>query len=95
LWWADQSPPTPYSIHVTYPADLKPWISAIADCASTNPGMAVYFTQSPGTQTAEFSDQISLELGEPQEVDQSSYLSLLGKEQVVVIVNQNNPRRIS
>jgi len=84
--------PTPYSIHVTYPVDLKPWISAIADCASVNPGMAVYFTQSPGTQTAEFSDQISLELGEPQEVDPSSYLLQLGVEQVVVIVNQKNPR---
>ena len=54
--------------------------------------MAVYFTQSPGTQTAEFSDQINLELGEPREVNPPSYLSLLGKEQVVVIVNQANPR---
>jgi ABC-type phosphate transport system substrate-binding protein len=53
--------------------------------------MAVYFTQSPATVTANFSDQLHLELGEPAEIDPTSYLAHVGYEEIVLIANQLNP----
>lgn len=82
--------PTPEAIHVLYPAALKPWADKLAGCASANPMIALYFTQSPTLDTNIFADEVVLELGDPSQKGVTSYLSQVGWEQIVVVVNQGN-----
>jgi hypothetical protein len=83
--------PTPHAIHVTYPSALKPWADKLADCASGNPQVALYFSQLPQKEPDIFSDEISLELGEPSQVDETYSFWQVGNEQVIVVVNTSNP----
>jgi hypothetical protein len=82
--------PTPEAIHIIYPSTLKPWADKIGACASGNPTIALYFTQSPNQDPDIFSDEVNLELGEPAQKDDSFYLSQVGREQIVVVLNQDN-----
>jgi len=83
--------PTPEAIQVSYPAALKPWADKLAICASSNPLIALYFAQSPDpTPSSIFAEEVVLELGDPATRDASMYLSQVGWEQIIVVVNQDN-----
>jgi hypothetical protein len=81
---------TPEAIYVNYPASLKPWADKLAVCASTNPLIALYFAQAPTLDTNADMNEMVLELGEPSLVNKAPYLSQIGWEQLVVIVNLDN-----
>ncbi|OGO12057.1 MAG: hypothetical protein A2Y53_09285 [Chloroflexi bacterium RBG_16_47_49] len=81
---------TPQAIHVIYPAALKPWADKLATCASGNPQTALYFTQSPTSGTTIADDELVLVLGEASLEDVTLYLSQVGKERLLVVVNQDN-----
>jgi len=82
--------PTPQAIHIIYPAALKPWADKLTTCASGNPLTALYFTQSPTSRTNLADDELVLVLGETSLEDATSYFSQVGKERLVVVVNQDN-----
>ena len=82
--------PTPEAIHIKFPPALKPWADKIAVCASSNPLIALYFNQSPTQDNNIGINEVALELGETSQLDMASYLSQIGWEQIVVIVNQDN-----
>ena len=83
--------PTPQAINVIYPAALQPWADAIAGCSSGDPQVAVYFLQSEILDTNVGPNDIVLQLGSPDLSSDGIYLSQVGWEQVVVVVNKENP----
>jgi len=82
--------PTPEAIQIVFPADLKPWADKFAECASTNPLVALYFNHSPSVDTYNNPNNVVLDLGEPTPKEGASFLSQIGSEQIAVIVNQDN-----
>jgi PBP superfamily domain len=83
--------PTPEAINILYPASLQPWADRMSSCAAGDPDMALYFFQqanpSPGTNP----DEIELAMGQPSKDKPGAELYQVGWEQVVVVVNQDNP----
>jgi hypothetical protein len=83
--------PTPESIRVVYPLALEPWADGIAGCANGNPIVAVYYLQASNQNMNEIAaNEIVLALGEPLDLPSNGYLSQVGRERIVVIVNQEN-----
>jgi hypothetical protein len=82
--------PTPEAINIIYPSALQPWADDLARCASNNPQIALYFMQSSLLGAHIQSNEIGLELGNPANVTADTYLSQVGWEQVVVVVNTEN-----
>ncbi len=83
--------PTPQAINVIYPAALQPWADAIARCSSGDPQVGVYFFRSEILDTHVGPNDIILQLGSPGISSDGIYLSQVGWEQVVVVVNIENP----
>jgi hypothetical protein len=83
--------PTPQAINVIYPSALQPWADAITRCSSGDPQVAVYFLQSGIVDTNIGPNDIILEFGDPGISSEGIYLSQVGLEQVVVVVNSENP----
>jgi hypothetical protein len=82
--------PTPEAIQVTFPSALKSWAEKFSGCASNNPLVALYFDQSPIAVNNFDPNHIVLELGEPSQIEDDSYLSQIGRDQIEVIVNKDN-----
>ncbi len=82
--------PTPEAIRVIYPASLKYWADRTAACAASNPLIALFFHQYPLLNTQGAANTIELIFGEPLITNSASYLSQVGNEQIIVIVNQGN-----
>lgn len=83
--------PTPEAIHIYYPSSLQPWSDRLSSCASENPHIAVFFTQSSSAELKLNTGEIELSIGEYSPGEANIYPFQLGWEQVVVIVNQANP----
>lgn len=83
--------PTPQAINIYYPASLQPWSDKLAACAINIPGIALYFYQSAKLSTPINPEEIVLEFGQLPQENAAPYVSQVGWEQVVVIVNQTNP----
>jgi hypothetical protein len=83
--------PTPEAINVTYPSALQAWADKSSNCASNDPQIALYFTQSDTLDTTIHANDIVLELGQTTLDSADSYLSQVGWEQVIVVVNKDNP----
>ena len=81
--------PTQEAISVFFPPALKPWADKISGCASSNPLVGLYFIQSPTLDANINNNEISFYLGEPTQINSPSYLSQMGWEQIMVIVNQD------
>jgi hypothetical protein len=82
--------PTPQAIEVVYPVAIKPWADKLAECAATNPSIALYFTQSLKAGTSFDIQKVILRWGQPGQEDESSYISQVGWEQLIVVVNHDN-----
>jgi hypothetical protein len=82
--------PTPEPIQVIFSSVLKPWAENISACASNNPLVAIYYNPSLSFDTNLITNSITLELGEPVQMENNSYLTQIGREQIEVIVNQDN-----
>jgi len=82
--------PTPLAIKLFYPAALEAWADKLANCASNNPQVALYFMQSSTLDTNLLTDDIELELVQSTQDIQNSNLFQVGWEQVVVVVNTDN-----
>ena len=82
--------PTQEAISVLFQPALKPWADKITGCASSNPLIGLYFLQSPTLDANINNNDIALSLGEPVEMNGSLYLSQMGWEQIMVIINQEN-----
>lgn len=82
--------PTPQAIEVVYPAAISPWADKLAECAATDPAIALYFTQSLKSGANFDSEKVILRWGQPSQEDESSYISQVGWEQVIVVVNHDN-----
>jgi hypothetical protein len=82
--------PTPEAINIIYPTALQPWADKLARCASSYPQIALYFKESNALDTDIQLNDIGLEFGQPDLQSTVTYLSQVGREQVVVVVNQEN-----
>jgi ABC-type phosphate transport system substrate-binding protein len=82
--------PTPAAINILYPQALQAWANNLAKCASTLPQVALYFTTSDTLITDIQTNDIELVLGQPNSKGNQTYLSQIGWEQVVVVVNSEN-----
>jgi PBP superfamily domain len=82
---------TPRTINIVYPAALQIWADNIANCASDDPQVDVFFFLSDTLGTDVGQNDIVLELGNPDINIDGIYLSQVGWEQVIVIVNKKNP----
>jgi DNA-binding transcriptional LysR family regulator len=83
--------PTPEAINVTYPASLPKWTDSLAQCAAARPLVALYVDQT-NRWTGELSkNEVALEYTQPINDTSGFYLTQLGWEQLVVVVNQANP----
>jgi hypothetical protein len=82
--------PTPEAINIIYPPALQPWADILAICASNDPKIALYLMQSDSSDTTIQPNDIRLELGQPDNNSDVSYLSQVGWEQIVVVVNKEN-----
>ncbi len=83
--------PTPQAINVIYPSALQPWADAITGCSSADPLVAVYFLPSGIVDPNVGPNDIVLQLGSPDLSGDGIYLSQVGWEQVVVVINSENP----
>lgn len=82
--------PTPEAINLMYPDALQPWADKLGACASDNPLVGLYFIPSPISKSPILANEIVLELGNPSPRDESSYVSQIGLERIVVVTNQAN-----
>jgi PBP superfamily domain len=82
---------TPQVIELIYPQDLQPWVDKLSGCASNNPLIALYLKPSATSDTPLTSNEILLVLGQSTQANDSTYLSQVGREQLDVIVNRDNP----
>jgi hypothetical protein len=83
--------PTPQAIHLTFPTALESWANKLGGCASIDPLVALYLDQSNTLNTGLQPNNIVLELGQTDPSDRAGYRSQVGREQIVVVVNQKNP----
>jgi phosphate transport system substrate-binding protein len=83
--------PTPQAIDLTYSPALQPWADKLAGCASNNPLVALYVNQTDTIDTGMHANDIVLELDQTNPSGGAGYRSQVGREQIDVIVNQNNP----
>ncbi len=83
--------PTPSAMNVIFPHALKPWADKIASCAGNDPQAAVYFLQSEQLESQVGPNDIILVFGNLNRGSDGIYLSQVGWDQVVVIVNKDNP----
>lgn len=82
--------PTPEPITIVYPTALQSWAEALANCAANDSQVALYFMPSNSLGTPVYPNELELELGDPGKVVTDAYLSQVGWEQVVVVVNAEN-----
>jgi hypothetical protein len=83
--------PTPQAIDLTYSPALQPWADKLTGCASNNPLIALYFNPSNTSDVGMQSNDIALELDQTNPSDGAGYRSQVGREQIVVVVHQDNP----
>jgi hypothetical protein len=82
--------PTQEAIRVFYPPTMQFWADSLANCASNNPHIGLYFF--PIYYPSDISGQdIVLNLGPDVQGSDNAYLSQVGWDQLVVIVNVSNP----
>ena len=84
------SAPTPEAIKIIYPPVLQAWADGLSSCASDNPQVALYFIQANKQGLVIHPNEIRMELGEPDSIYASAYVSQVGWEQIVVVVNKDN-----
>lgn len=82
--------PTQEAINILYPQALQAWANNLANCASTVPQVALYFTTSDTLITDLRPNDIELVFGQPNGIANQTYLSQVGWEQAVVVVNSEN-----
>ena len=82
--------PTPEAIQIIYPSTLQPWADDLSGCAGGNPLVALYFTQSISPDPGSYQNAIGLWFGNLASGSKNNFLSQVGKEQVVVVVNAGN-----
>jgi len=82
---------TPEAIEIIFPQALQPWVDKLASCAYNVPQIALYFLESEALDTVIQPNSIELKLGQPNNISDVTYLSQVGWEQIVVVVNQENP----
>lgn len=82
--------PTPEAINLIYPDALQPWADKLGVCASDNPLVGLYFIPSSVSKSTIQANEIVLELGNPSPQDETSYVSQIGWERIVVVTNQAN-----
>lgn len=83
--------PTPQALNVIYPPALQPWADRLAVCASDNAMIALYFKPSAAQEHDILSNDIVLEWGQSAQTRADSDLFQVGVEQLVVVVNKDNP----
>ena len=82
--------PTPEAINIRYPQALLPWADKLVSCASNVPQIALYLIEFNTLDPDIQANIIELELGQPSRINDLTYLSQVGWEQVVVVVNKEN-----
>jgi hypothetical protein len=82
--------PTSEAIQVFYPSSFQFWANSIANCAANNPLIALYFLPAYSTSDIHEND-IILDIGQATRDNGKTFLSQVGWDQVVVLVNTANP----
>lgn len=89
---AESTPmPTLLAFNVIYPPTLQPWADRLAVCAADTALFALYFKPSAAQQPDILSNDVVLEWGQPTQARVDSHLFQVGFEQLVVVVNKENP----
>jgi hypothetical protein len=81
--------PTPEAIQVFYPPSLKYWADSLANCALNYPQQSLFFIPTYSTNELREND-IFLNFGQTIPSDRNAFLSQLGLDQVVLVVNTAN-----
>ncbi|NJD57929.1 MAG: hypothetical protein C3F13_07835 [Anaerolineales bacterium] len=82
--------PTPLAITVTYLPTLQPWVDQLGECASKNPLAALFVLPTNELDQNIQQDEIMLILDPTSEQTAGRYASQVGRDQIVVIVNEAN-----
>jgi hypothetical protein len=81
--------PTQEAINVFYPPTMQFWADSLANCASNDPHIALYFF--PLFTPSEVGGKdILLGLGQATQDDGDAFLSQVGWDQLVIVVNASN-----
>jgi hypothetical protein len=83
--------PAPDAVNIIYPQSLQPWADKLVSCASKVHQITIYIKQSDSLDTDIRPNDIVLEFGNPDNTSDVTFLSQVGWEQIVVIVNKENP----
>jgi ABC-type phosphate transport system substrate-binding protein len=81
---------TPAAIQITYPTSLQKWMDNLAKCAANDPQVALYVNQANHWKSDLSSNEADLEFAQLNTPTSDFYLTQLGWEQLVVVVNQGN-----
>jgi ABC-type phosphate transport system substrate-binding protein len=82
--------PTPEAIQITYPTSLQKWMDNLARCAADYPQVALYVNQANIWIGNLSQAEAALEFAQLNTETSDFYLTQLGWEQLVVVVNQEN-----
>jgi DNA-binding transcriptional LysR family regulator len=82
--------PTPEAIQITYPASLQKWMDNLAKCAADYPQLALYVNPADQWSGNLSKAEAILEFAQLNTETSGFYLTQLGWEQLVVVVNQEN-----
>ncbi len=83
--------PTPEAINVYIPASMQTWADRLANCATKEPQVALYFFQTNLLADESNLNSIVLDIGQPSTKTGSLKAYQVGSEQIVVVVNKANP----
>jgi hypothetical protein len=82
--------PTPEAIQVFYPPTMKFWANSLANCASNNPQVALYFFPSFSSRDIIENNTIILNLGQATQGMGNIFISQIGWDKLAVVVNVSN-----
>ena len=83
--------PTLQAISISYPPSLQAWADKLSTCAVGNPEIGLYFSQQANPKASTNPSDIDLAIGQPTNDGSGSEPYQIGWEQMVVVVNQENP----
>ena len=82
--------PTPEAIQVFYPPTMQFWADSLANCASKNPQIALYYFPSFSNRDISENDIIIFNLGQATQGMDNAFISQIGWDQLAVLVNVSN-----
>jgi DNA-binding transcriptional LysR family regulator len=84
-------PPTPEAVFLAYPPELRPYAEDLAVCARQYPEISLFLSETVSEAAPDGQTTLFLASGSPPAALSGWQASLLAEDQLVVIVNRENP----